>query len=69
MLLIIPADGAFCLSVVLAEKSVKLPEAFSHFSYMKAPGMHREDPGPSVPVVSLWVCLCLAAEFAETHIP
>lgn len=53
MLLIIPADGAFCLSVVLAEKSVKLPEAFSHFSYMKAPGMHREDPGPSVPVVSL----------------
>ena len=53
MLLIIPADDAFCLSVDLAEKSVWLPEAFSHFSCIKVPDVHGEDTGSLVPIVIL----------------
>lgn len=41
MLLIIPVDDAFCLCVDLAEKSVRLPEALSHFSYIEAADVHR----------------------------
>jgi len=52
-LLIIPVDDAFCLSIDLAEKSVWLPEASSYFSYIKAPVVHREDTGSSVPIITL----------------